>query len=601
MAAIDACAAFIKALHEDKDRITDIVFEKMQESPSFVLNRIPDGGMTNFNDQLDNIEYRAAKQAFRQYDELSDEPRPLVPGTMNGVDCSGLTASFSVNGNAYDPASSCHDEGLLDFGQGYRIRKSKMFRLAITTPVVCAFDFIRMGPAHVDGYFAGMTEAFTDYGMENFEANLQNFVIAYGEANASVNSKNEIVLTTGGFNAPPLYRLSIPFLRRYRQYMIREGGLTDDGLLEIETTRQDAIDAILADQAQLGGIPGFAINETIFNDTRGDFYAKSGVVYNGIKFIFNEMPVRGYFMPSSITSGGEQLYTFVRVYHWKNEPNEAGGLSWQPNHDYDKAIVVCNGQAYKMISLAFVINAKSFVRYGLGKPNRIKGQNAGTNFEMIVLDGSYIVCNDFNDKFRLAARHMFRFKSVKPQLSGAIAYLHAVPEDYVIEAPTYPVEIPAQSFVGPQEFGPSGVSPCCPGPVTADPINVSPVGGALVNGVDTPDVKVIWGADGTDPVNLKFSVTRKGEGAGTLIVTPTVTPGTALLTTHYQAPQPTALNWADKELGTKTFTIPIVGVVAGADVDGEARFTIALAKSGTTTDALPIPESAITVSIYDGR
>jgi hypothetical protein len=601
MPAPDACAAFLKALHEDKDRITDIVFEKMQESPSFVLNRIPDGGMTNFNDQLDNIEYRAAKQAFRQYDELNDDPRALVSGDMKGVDCAGVTVPFTTKVNADDPSSSCHDEGLLDFGQGYRIRKSKMFRLAITTPVICAFDFIRMGPAHVDGFFSGMTEAFTDYGMENFEANLQNYVIQYGEANASVNSVNEIVLTTGGFNAPPLYRLSIPFLRRYRQYMIREGGLTDDGLLEIETTRQDAIDAILADQAQLG-VAGFTVNEQIFADTRGQYYSKSGVVYNGIKFIFNELPVRGYFMPSSITAGGEQLYTFVRVYHWQNEVNEAGGLSWQPNHDYDKSTIVCNGVTYKMSSLAFVINAKSFQRFGLGKPNRIKGQNAGTNFEMIVLDGSFITCNDFNDKFRLAARHMFRFKSLKPQLSGAIAYRHAVPDDYVIEPDLGVVQIPPQSFAGPQEFGPSGVSPCCPGAVAvADPINVSPVGGALVNGVNTPDVKVVWGADGTGPVNLKFTVTRKGDGNGTLIVTPTVTPGTALLTTHYQNPQPSALNWADKEVGSKTFTIPIVGVVADADADGEATFTVALAKTGTTTDTLAPTESAITVSIYDGR
>lgn len=596
MPAPDACAAFVKALHEDKERITDIVFEKIQESPSFVLNRIPDGGTTNFNDQLDSIEYRVAKQPFRQYDELNDDPRALVNGVMNGVACDGVTAPFNVKVNEEDPSTSCHDEGLLDFGQGYRIRKSKMYRLAITTPVVCAFDYIRMGPAHVEGYFTGMTEAFTEYGMDNFEANLQNFVIAYGEANASVNSKNEIVLTTGGFNAPPLYRLSIPFLRRYRQYMVREGGLDDNGLLEIETTRQDAIDAILADQAQLG-IAGFTVNEQIFNDTRGDFYAKSGTVYNGIKFIFNEMPVRGYFMPSEVTAGGEQLWKFVRVYHWKNEPNEAGGLSWVPNHDYDKATIVCNGATYPMVSLAFVINAKSFKRYGLGAPKRIKGQNAGTNFEMIVLDGAHIPCNDFNDKFRLAARHMFRFKSIKPQLSGAIAYRHAIPEDYVL-SPTNPVpEVPPQSFAGPQEFAPSGVSPCCPGAPVADPINVSPVGGVGA----TPDVKVIWGADGTGPVNLQISVTRKGEGAGTLIITPTLAAGTAVLNTHYEVISPATLNWADGEVGTKKFTIPVIGVIPDADADGVCDFTLHLAKSGSTTDTLAAEEDDITVSIYDGQ
>lgn len=594
MPAPDACATFIKALHEDKDRITDIVFEKIQESPSFVLNRIPDGGTTSFNDQLDSIEYRAAKQAFRQYGELNDDPRALISGNMNGVDCSGTTNSFVTTVNAYDAASSCHDEGLLDFGQGYRIRKSKMFRLAVTTPVVCAFDFIRMGPAHVDGYFTGMTEAFTDYGMDNFEANLQNFVIAYGEANASVNSINELVLTTGGFNAPPLYRLSIPFLRRYRQYMIREGGVDPQGLLEIETTRQDALDAIAEDQKQLGAAGYVQINETIFNDPRGEFYSKPGVVYNGIKFIFNEMPVRGYFQPASITAGGEQLYTFVRVYHWKNVPNEAGGLSWEANHDYDRPFVICNGATYPMISLAFVINAKSFQRFGLGAPKRIKGQNAGTNFEMIVLDGSYIACNDFNDKFRLAARHMFRFKTLKPQLSGAIAYRHAVPDDYVINPAANAVTVPAQAFVGPQEFGPSGVNPCCPGAAAAHAVNVSPVGG--VGGL--PDVKVVY--EGV-PIDLVFSVTRQGDGDGTLIITPTFTAGTQVAG-NLSSLTPGAVSWASGEIGKKTFKITVNAItVAAADADGESSFSLALAKTGTSLDTLSPDEDNVVISVYDGR
>jgi hypothetical protein len=444
-----------------------------------------------------------------------------------------------------------------------------------------------MGSAHVDGFFSGMTEAFTDYGTENFEANLQNFVIAYGEANASINSKNEIVLTTGGFNAPPLYRLSIPFLRRYRQYMVREGGLTDEGLLEIETTRQDAIDAILADQAQLG-IAGFTINEQIFADTRGQFYGKSGTVYNGIKFIFNEMPVRGYFMPSEVTAGGEQLWKFVRVYHWKNEPNEAGGLSWQPNHDYDKAYVECNGAMYPMVTLAFVINGKSFQRFGLGKPSRIKGQNAGTNFEMIVLDGPHIPCNDFNDKFRLAARHMFRFKSLKPQLSGAIAYRHAVPEDYVIEPTNPPIEVPPQSFAGPQEFAPSGVSPCCPG----TPVNSN----SFLNFDPCCNVQVVY--DGAN-VNLVLKVTRTGAAVDAVTVTPTATAGTAILNTHYQNPQPTSLVWAIGETGTKTFTVPIIGVVAGAAADGDCALIVTLGKTGGASDVFD--DTVNNINIYDGQ
>lgn len=583
MSAPDVCAAFLKALHEDKDRVTDIVHEKIVESPSIALNRIPDGGMTNFNDNLDTIEYNRAKQAFKSYEELNDDPKDLTAGNLAARDCAGTTGSFATLVNEEDE-DACHDSCLLEFGQGYKTYTSKIYRFAVTTPVVCAFDYIRMGKEHVRAYFDGFTENFTEYGMENFEANLLNFVIQFGEANASVNSKNEIVLTQGGFNAPPLYRLSIPFLRRYRQYMIREGGVTDEGLLEIETTRQDALDAIAADQDAMGN--KVSINVQTFEDVRGALYSKEGIIYNGIKFIFNEMPVRGYFKPSGQTAGGQQLHTFVRVYHWKNEANEAGGVGTEPNHEYDAPYVTCEGVRYPMVTLAFVINAKSFMRYGLGKPMKAHGEeNAGANYEMLVLDKAYIQNNDYNDRFRLAARHMFRFKTMKPELSGAIAYRHSVPCDYVIEPCTDPVEVPTEEFSSPQDFEECDTRTDC---VTADVVGILEM---------TPCAEATTVFDG-EASSVIIRVERTGDGVGTRTIDYATADGTAEDENgagDYTATSGT-LSWADGETGVKEIEVPITGATAATQ-----DFTLTLSNiGGTGTDTLADCDE-VTITIIDGQ
>lgn len=576
----DPCALFIKALHEDKDRITSIVHEKMEESSSLALTRIPDGGMTNFNDNLDKIEYRMAEQAHKSYAPLDDAPRDLEGGqSMPGRDCNGVTGDFTVSGNEEDP-NACHDSCLLEFGQGYKIRTSMIFRLSVTTPVVCAYDFIRQGKAHVEGFFDGMTNGFTDYGMKNFEANLLNYIIQYGEANASVNSKDDVVLTTGGFNAPPTYRLSIPYLRRYRQYMIREGGLNDEGLLDIECPRQDALDAIARDVTERGlggGGSGTAasvqVNIEKFEDVRGTYLERSGTVYDGIRFIFNEMPVRGYFKPTGQTAGGEQLHTFVRVYHWRNEVNDEGGLSWQPNHDYDKNFVWCDGIRYRMNSLAFVINAKSFKRYGLGKPIRPKGENQGANYEVLVLDGSYIDCNDFNDKFRLAARHQFRFQVLKPELSGAIAYVHSTPQDYVIEPTSDDPEVPTQEFSSPEEFEDCDQTGCCPDTEVVGKLLLNPCG----------PIDTVWEGDNYSVI---LTVERTGDGVGTAQATVTINNDSS-------ATGAVVVDFADGETGIKDVAVPIVvGDKATADI------TAVLTKTGgdETLESCDF----VTITVIDG-
>ena len=443
---------FISALHEDMDRITDIVREDMEDSNAFVMGRIPDGGEVRHNDQHDSIEYTAAKPAYMAYRDVDAAPRALVPGSMEAKDCTGSNAEFTTNVNEQDP-NACGGMCEFKFGQGYRIYTTTDYELPMTTPEVCANHFIRMGDAHIDGYFSGLFESYRKYGMNNFEAELQNRVIQFGEANASIVSANHFELTKGGFHAPPQSRMTIHFLLEYRNYMEYEDGLTPDGLLEIEMPRQDWFDAVTEHQVQKNSMGGLAaFNTDILKDETAELWGRDYHVYENIKCYFNERPVRGYFKPIGVDGSGNTQYSFVRVFPWINVVNQEGGVSAEPNHDYNKASTTCEGVKYPMVTLAFVIHPTAFRRFRLQEADKKAGENnVPTNFSMVIRDGAYITNNEMNDKFKIVSRHAYRLKNWKVERAGAIAYRHSRPEGYII-APVDPdPDVVTEEFAFPQE------------------------------------------------------------------------------------------------------------------------------------------------------
>ena len=145
-----ACNKFISALKEDKDRTTDLVFDDMQKSKAFVMSQIPDGGVVDYNDNNDTIEYTAAMQAHRQYRDIDADPRDLVAGKMEGRDENGQTGLFETQVNEIDE-NACSGTCRFRFGQGFKTYTTRDYELPMSTDVVCARDYIRKGRAHVDG------------------------------------------------------------------------------------------------------------------------------------------------------------------------------------------------------------------------------------------------------------------------------------------------------------------------------------------------------------------------------------------------------------------------------------------------------------------
>lgn len=427
----------VAALHEEAEIITDIVREKIKMSDRLALRMVPDGGTVRRHANNDSVIYGEARQASIAYRDLNHDVRALEASKQfPGRTVHGANGIFENYGNAIDD-NACHGQVTIDFSQGFRKRTTIDKGLDLDTPIKCARELDRLGEAHIRGYFEGFKNQFTRFGMDNFADNLLNLCIQYSEANASVRAADEFRVTTGGWEAPPLYRITIHFLQDYRDHIMAElrgrgMDVPEDWLLEVEMPRVDWMDAVIKDQVTRNP-SGTSYNTEIFKDDEGPMRNRQFAIYGGIKCYFNETPIRGYFKKVG-TSGGVDQHQFVRVYDWINVVDEEAGLITGVNHDYRRDSIVVDGVKYNMVTLLPHIDPRSFKRYGLIKPLKPYGtDNAGVNYEVRVIDGARLGCNDFDDKFKFAARHEFRFKAMYPEFSGFIAYRAAQRAGYVLE------------------------------------------------------------------------------------------------------------------------------------------------------------------------
>lgn len=423
------------ALHEEAEIVTDIVREDINASDRMALRMIPDGGVVERHANNDSIIYGEGRQASRAYKTLDHSVRDLVSGEMRGRKENGSSGLFTADINSIDD-NACHGQCEIDFSQGYRRRGTVDYGLDVTTPIKCARELDRLGKEHIRGYFNGFKNQFSMWGLDNYSDNLLNLVIQNSESNASVLGANQFNVTTGGWQAPPAYRISIFFLQEYKDHICAEikgrgFKMPDNYLLEVELHEDDWMDAVKADQVARNPTGTQYISE-VYKDDEGPMRGRRFAVYGGIKCYFTDEPIRGFFVQTAIASGNP-VYNFVRVYPWLNTQDEEGGIVKGVNHQYRQDTITVDGVSYDMVTLMPHIDPRSFKRYSLMKPLKpMGGANEGVNYQVKVIDGAHLGCNDFNDKFKLVARHEFRFKSMYPEFSGMIAFLHGRRTGYVL-------------------------------------------------------------------------------------------------------------------------------------------------------------------------
>lgn len=519
----------VSALYEQTEKITDVVSEKISDSDTLILNKIPDGGTVRRDANSSSVIYGEARQASVAYNSVNNAARALVEGgefkarTLHGSNGIFNNLHNSIEDNA------CHGQFTIDFAQGFRLRGFEDYELSVDTPIKCSRELDRQGEAHIRGYFKGMRNQFTRWGTTNFADNLLNLVIRHGEANAAVLGANVFQVSAGGWQAPPLHRITIHFLQDYRDHIVAElrgRGIDvgEDWMLEVEMPRLDWMDAVLKDQA-VRNPSGATYDMKMFNDPEGPMRKRKHATYGGIKCYFNETPIRGYFKQTG-TAAGNAVYSFVRVYDWLNVMGEDGGVVSGVNHDYRRDHIYVDGIKYQMVTLIPHIHPKSFKRFGLLKPIKPIGEaNAGVNYEVKVIDGANLGCNDFNDKFKLAARHEFRFKVMYPEFSGFIAYLSGQRAGYTLDVVERTFEGGPDNFASGESFTTQTADEC----QTAECAQCDQVSEADGECVDPESVEAsvlglqpagaIDSAFFGDAYTIKLAVYRTGGTSGAVSVT----------------------------------------------------------------------------------
>lgn len=571
----EKCTKLRTALYMQAQLITETVEDKIEKSDRFATRAIKDMGDTTRAEANDFIRKRRARIAPQDYVQLTNPIRTgdmLESGNMTVRGCTGANVQLATELNPV--LDACHGFSIIDFAHGFETGSTSDYRTAYGTPELCILDYAAMQPKELAGWFVDLQEDFTDHGFDSFELMLERLVIQHGQANASVlGGTNYFNVTTNGWEAPPTHAISIWFLQQYRDHLIVQGGLKENEPLRVEMAPDDAYNAIIADRLALGLPVGDYTGYRIDEDPLSVFYNKQFIEYGNIRIFMNRTPIRGFFIASGQTGGGATTWRFIRIYPTINEALSGGGVGAVPNPDYKKATVWCEGAQYPVVSLLFHIDPRSFQRWGLLNPSKpVGGKNAGVNFEVQVLDGPNIQPNPWNDKFQIAARHQFRFRSQYPEFSGAIVYRHSVREGYVITPNNPAVDGTVDSEPASYERGtaidptPDETEHCAdcygqtalPGGACATDANNL----TLLTLLPCPEVTTAF-IDGENE-SVVFTVERTGSLAGTSGVNYATANGTATAATEYTSTSG-SLAWADGEGGAKTITVPLLASPVGAD------------------------------------
>lgn len=576
------------ALLEQRELIVDEVDERMANSDRMALRLVPYKGVVERHKNTSRVVTGQARQAFVGYRNQNNDPRNLVAGEMSGRTLAGQNGLFATNINDVDD-NACAGQCLIDFANSYRTLGYFDRDMTAGTQVFCVRDLQRLKPEALRAFYRDMQTAFVRWGFDNFNENLLNDTMLASEANTSVIS-TDFNLSAGGWVDEPTGRITIWWLQRWKeviiQRMLAKGwNVPQDWQFTIEIPVEDWIDAVKKDQ-EVRNPTGTQYIIEYLRDAEGPLRGRESATYGGIKAYFTREPIRGYFLPTGSASSH-----FVRVYNWKNVVDEIGGLRATYNDEYDYESVTVGGITYPMVTLIPHIDPRSFQRWNLTKPVKpIGGANVSVNWDVAVLDGPYIDCNDRNDKFKLVGSHEYRFRATDPEVSGYCAYRHSRRAGYSL-APTEQ---------GPLNNGTATALPDVLAHCDADPCAVA---GCMVCG-QVPDNNLQCVDPDTAPagtVNLRpggalnevlflgaaktvtLWVERSGDPSSEATVNYAVTAGTATAGVDFTAATGT-LSWAANDSTPKAINVAILATFAEA-VAGTPD-TVVVTISAPTGDAL---------------
>lgn len=588
------------ALLEQKELITDEVSERMKNSRRIAMSMVPYKGVVDRHVNNSRVVTGEARQAPVAYRAQNNDTKPLVPGQMQGRNLLGQNGLFDVDINDVDD-NACHGSCIIDFANSYRTLGFYDRDISLSTQIFCVRDLQRLKPNQLTAFYRDMQKAFVRFGFDNFDENLLNDVMLASEANTSILAADNFNLTAGGWAGVPQSRFTIWHAQQWKEEIINRmlskgWDVPMDWQFTIEIPVEDWIDAVAKDQA-VRNPSGTQYILKYLEDAEGPMRGRQSATYGGIKAYFTREPIRGYFLP---TGGGATR--FVRVYNWMNVEDDIGGLRSVNNPDYNRENITVGGVTYPMVTLIPHIDPRSFQRWNLSKPVKpMGGANMSVNWDVNVIDGAYIDCNDDNDKFKLHGRHEYRFRATDPEVSGFMAYRHSRRAGYTLAVSEgAPLSTPATTAL-PQTIGQCNPDDCstlscascgqvpdqnlqCVDPDTA------PAGVLALRPGGTTNNVVFLGSAFTVPMTVE----RTGDPSSAATVNYAITAGTATAGTDFTAATGT-LEWAAGDTQPKTFNVAILATFAEA-VAGTPD-TVNVAISSPTGDTLGNATSTLRVGL----
>lgn len=532
---------------------------------------------------------------FQVAPPLRTEYQPFLPtGTYSGVvidpDGDGtqtISTTLDNTGRGCSLAAETLHFGFQEFGRC-------LVGTALETDPMCITDLLQK--YSWSSYIKALRDKLPGYLKDTFARELLRQVARLAYRKYSVVQGFGMNVNQPNFPAVPTGGLDIGYLRRIENRMNPHGWADGadikpvNGRIPLEVyCGRDAIEfAIINRKLQRG----LSLKSRLTEDD-GTFGQTE--VYEGIRFIENPLPTRGYLVETATnTFEFREINPYIVI---------AGteGIVMDDNPMYNSSNAYIGGATYRVCELAHIIHPRAMERQAaVIPPGMVDGMDLSKekfNFEVEFINDFRVAdreCNKDLLMFQYRATHAYAPYSENPELMTAIIFLAATPQTLVtdpdaVEPPTNLQAVNVQQLPLPRA---DSCTPCADGTIERE--DTLPTCSDLFPAETTGVVQfnIIAYAVNDTQSGVTIFVQRSGGSTGTASVAYATANGTALAGTNYTNTSGT-LNWAAGQGNVQSFVVPITNHTGS---DNGLAFTVGLSSvTGATLGA----QTTATVTIVD--
>lgn len=566
----DVCRRMKTAIAEEVGNIQGMAERYIAESNDYLRQRIPQGSFDpSWGEDPRKVRYSTAPIPDVDYVDL------LVEGNedmqFGGRDCNDQYEAVTALGDKRG-AFGCNLPGTSISG-GFDVFFRRLQGKAWQTDPMCAMDLLLK--KHTEAYIAMLRGDLPRRAMEQFCYSLGRQVINGGRYNMSAVAG--FSATAGAFPAIPTGTLDLGMVRRLFQVLRVQGW---DGKAEVLIS-EEAFNQMRLKYKQNNSVELVATLES--NETHHLGEDVTAYEWGGIRWVITDRPERGWLKKNANGS-----YSLVPVRPTVVRAGTGEGVVVDVNEDYFRGYTFCDGVKHALYEVSYFAHPRAATREAFAMP-KVSGKafsNTMFNFDVRMIDGAFIPCNEDNFKFYFRILHAYAFESLYPELMGAI--LHCVaPEPIYVNTPPSDPSVEPTASITPQTPALPRTDDCAksdkqdtctsdqPGYLLPEPTQTNPDPANIVGNLEFYNEGPLSTGPGQ---TVRIYVERVGGTLGAASVHLATVNGTASAGTDYTA-ETADLAWADGEAGRKFMDIPITPDVAAT---GKAFTVLRSSVTGAT-------------------